>query len=105
MYIYYASELLARASNPKTAAKPRQAHLANPIRLVIWSAEILSTIWQGTSGGDEGLPVLDSSFRLFARLKSIVDNEESNDDVKDAWSDRKTSLFNGLTSTLRKFGQ
>lgn len=69
------------------------------------SMEILSTIWQGTSGGDEGLPVLDSSFRLFARLKSIVDNEESNDDVKDAWSDRKTSLFNGLTSTLRKFGQ
>lgn len=42
MYIYYASELLARASNPKTAAKPRQAHLANPIRLVIWSPRMES---------------------------------------------------------------
>ena len=67
--------------------------------------EILSIIWREASGGDEGLPVLESSFRLFARLKSIVDNEDSNDDVKDVWSDRKTALFNDLTSTLRRFGQ
>lgn len=67
--------------------------------------EILSVTWREASGGDEGLPVLESSFRLFARLKSIVDDEDSNDDVKDAWSDRKTTLFNDLTSTLRRFGQ
>lgn len=67
--------------------------------------EVLSITWREASGGDEGLPVLESSFRLFARLKSIVDNEDSNDDVKDAWSDRKTTLFNDLTSTLRRFGQ
>lgn len=67
--------------------------------------EILSNTWRETSGGDDGLLVLASSFRLFARLKAIVDDEESNDDVKDAWSDRKTVLFNDLTSTLRKFGE
>lgn len=67
--------------------------------------EILSVTWREESGGDEGLPVLESSFRLFACLKSIVDNKESNDNVKDAWSDCKTTLFNDLTSTLRRFGQ
>ena len=66
--------------------------------------EILSTIWRETNAGDEALPVLCSSFRLFTRLKGIVDNEDSNDDVKDAWSDKKAVLFNSLTSTLRKFG-
>ncbi|RAK97481.1 ubiquitin-protein ligase RKR1 [Aspergillus ibericus CBS 121593] len=65
--------------------------------------DILSTTWQETSGGDEALPALLSSFRLFARLQSLAGDEESNDDVKDAWSDRKTTLFNSLTSTLRKF--
>lgn len=69
------------------------------------SMEILSSSWRETGGGDEGLPVLETSFRLFACLKSIVDDEESNDDVKDAWSDHKTTLFNDLTSTLRKFGE
>lgn len=69
------------------------------------SMEILSSTWRETGGGDEGLPVLETSFRLFACLKLIVDDEESNDDVKDAWSDRRTSLFNDLTSTLKKFGE
>ncbi|XHG07096.1 hypothetical protein AWENTII_010256 [Aspergillus wentii] len=67
------------------------------------SMEILSTTWREASGGDEALPVLISSFRLFARLRSIADNEDSNDDVKDAWSDRKATLCNNLISTLRKF--
>ncbi|KAF7587779.1 hypothetical protein BBP40_006714 [Aspergillus hancockii] len=65
--------------------------------------DVLSTTWQETNGGDEALPVLLASFRLFARLKAILGNEGSNDDVKDAWSDRKAALFNDLTSTIRKF--
>lgn len=69
------------------------------------SMDILSTIWQDINGGDEALSLLLASFRLFAALKSIVDNEDSNDDVKDAWADRKTVLFNRLTSTLHKFGR
>ncbi|RAL17076.1 ubiquitin-protein ligase RKR1 [Aspergillus homomorphus CBS 101889] len=65
--------------------------------------EILDATWRDTNGGDEALPVFLSSFRLFAKLQSIVEDDESNDDVKDAWSDRKSKLVNGLTSTLRKF--
>ncbi|KAK1146565.1 hypothetical protein N8T08_002995 [Aspergillus melleus] len=67
------------------------------------SMDVLSTIWQDISGGDEALPLLLASFRLLASLKSIVDDEESNDDAKDAWAGRKTVLFNRLTSTLHKF--
>jgi hypothetical protein len=67
--------------------------------------EALSTVWRETSGGDEALPLHLASFRLFASLRSIVGEEDSNDDVKDAWSERKTVLFNGLASTLTKFGE
>ncbi|GKZ19947.1 hypothetical protein AbraCBS73388_005061 [Aspergillus brasiliensis] len=67
--------------------------------------DILATTWQETGGSDEAIPALLSSFRLFARLQSIAGDEESNDDVKDAWSDRKNTLFNSLTSTLQKFGE
>ncbi|KAL5364697.1 hypothetical protein BJX96DRAFT_168501 [Aspergillus floccosus] len=65
--------------------------------------EILSNTWQEIGGSDDALPVLLASFKLFARIKSIVADEESNDDVKDAWAERKAALCNGLTSTLRKF--
>lgn len=67
------------------------------------SMEILSSIWRETGGGDEALPIHLSSFRLFGRLKSIAEGD-SNDDVKDAWSEKKASLFNELTSTISKFG-
>lgn len=67
--------------------------------------DALSTTWRGASSSDEALPVLLGSFRLFARLRSIVGNEDSNDDVKDAWSDRKAELFNDLTATIKGFGQ
>lgn len=67
--------------------------------------EILNNTWQEIGGGDDALPVLLASFKLFARIKSIVADEESNDDVKDAWAERKAALCNGLTSTLRKLGK
>lgn len=66
--------------------------------------DILSATWRQTSGGDEALPVLMSSFRLFACLRSMADGE-SNDDLEDAWSERKATLFNDLTSTISKFGK
>ncbi|KAL4779627.1 hypothetical protein BJX76DRAFT_340231 [Aspergillus varians] len=65
--------------------------------------EILSSTWRDISGGDGALTVLNSSFKLFSRLESIVNDDDSNDDVKDAWADRKSTLFNVLTSTLWKF--
>ncbi|KGO76600.1 Zinc finger, RING-CH-type [Penicillium italicum] len=66
------------------------------------SMGILNSVLQGTNGGEEALPLLVSSFRLFARLKSISESD-SNDDVQDAWSDRKAGLFNALASTIDTF--
>ncbi|KAL4934255.1 ubiquitin-protein ligase RKR1 [Aspergillus undulatus] len=65
--------------------------------------EVLSSTWRNISGGDDALTVLNSSYRLFSCLECIVKDEDSNDDVKDAWADRKTTIFNVLTSTLCKF--
>ncbi|KAJ5578378.1 uncharacterized protein N7459_007342 [Penicillium hispanicum] len=66
------------------------------------SMDVLSTTLRGTNGGEEGLPLLLSSFRLFARLKSMAEGE-SNDDLQDAWLDRRTALFNELASTIGQF--
>jgi hypothetical protein len=66
--------------------------------------EILSATWRQTSGGEEELPLLVASFGLFLRLKSIAESD-SNDDVQDAWSERKAGLFNDLASTIDKFGK
>ncbi|KXG50701.1 Zinc finger, RING-type [Penicillium griseofulvum] len=66
------------------------------------SMAVLKSVLQGTNGGEEALPLLVSSFRLFARLKSISESD-SNDDVQDAWLDRKAGLFNTLASTIDTF--
>ncbi|KAJ5682594.1 hypothetical protein N7462_005759 [Penicillium macrosclerotiorum] len=66
------------------------------------SMDILSTFFKNTSGGEEGLPLLASSFRFFARLKSMAEGD-SNDDLQDAWLERKTGLFNDLASTIGMF--
>jgi hypothetical protein len=68
------------------------------------SLDILSTVFRGTNGGEDALPLLVSSFRLFSKLKSISEGD-SNDDVQDAWSDRKAKLFNDVASTIDKFGK
>lgn len=68
------------------------------------SIGILNSLLRETNGGEEALPLLVSSFRLFARLKSIAESD-SNDDVQDAWSDRKAGLFNALASTIDTFGK
>lgn len=69
------------------------------------SMEVLSAILEETNGSESGLPLLVSSFRLFARLKSMAEGEDSNDDLQDAWSEQKTGLFNKLASTIGKFGK
>lgn len=66
--------------------------------------DILNSVWTETNGGDEGLPVLHASFRLFACLKSMV-NEEANDDLVDVWSESKADLVKNLISTLHKIGK
>lgn len=64
---------------------------------------ILSGIFAEIGGGEEGLSVLASSFKMFIRLKSMAEGD-SNDDLQDAWAERKTGLFNGLASTVGRFG-
>ncbi|KAL2823138.1 hypothetical protein BJX63DRAFT_438981 [Aspergillus granulosus] len=65
--------------------------------------DILSSIWRKIGGADGALPVLNSSYQLYSCFESIVKDEDSNDDVKDAWAERKKALLNDLTSTLWKF--
>lgn len=65
--------------------------------------DVLNAIFANANGGEEGLPVLASSFRLFIELKAMAEGD-SNDDLQDAWSERKAGLFNGLASTVGKFG-
>ena len=66
--------------------------------------EALIAALEGTNGGEEGLPVLMFSFRLFACLKSLAEGE-SNDDLQEVWLEKKTRLFNDIASTIRKFGK
>ncbi|OQE25542.1 hypothetical protein PENSTE_c006G05814 [Penicillium steckii] len=66
------------------------------------SLAVLSTIFKNVSGGEEALPLLVSSFRLFSQLKSMTDGE-SNDDLHDVWLERRVGLFNELASTIGKF--
>ncbi|KAL1963884.1 hypothetical protein VTN77DRAFT_7690 [Rasamsonia byssochlamydoides] len=63
--------------------------------------EILISTWKETSGGDEALPALHASFRLFASIKSMA-NGEGNDDLEDAWKESKAELVKSLVSTLHK---
>ncbi|KAL3468044.1 hypothetical protein BJX64DRAFT_83512 [Aspergillus heterothallicus] len=65
--------------------------------------DILSSTWRNTSGADGALPILNSSYQLYGCLESIVKDEDSNDDVKDAWAERKKALLDDLTSTLSQF--
>ncbi|KAJ5744861.1 hypothetical protein N7533_009731 [Penicillium manginii] len=68
------------------------------------SMAVLSTVLKDISGGEEGLPLLVSSFRLFSSLKSMTEGE-SNDDLQDVWLERRVGLFNELAASVGKFGK
>ncbi|KAL2855908.1 hypothetical protein BJY01DRAFT_196425 [Aspergillus pseudoustus] len=65
--------------------------------------DILGSTWRNIGGADSALPALNSSYQLYSCLESIVKDEDSNDDVKDAWAERKKALLNDMISTLWKF--
>ena len=67
--------------------------------------DVLGRIWRETGGEDEALPLLASSFKLFSRLRKMAEAEDCNDDLKDAWSERKAGLFKELASVLGRFGR
>ena len=65
--------------------------------------DTLSRLWKETGGGDEALPLLAASFRLFSRLRTMAEGD-CNDDLKDTWTARKSTLFRQLASVLGRFG-
>lgn len=65
---------------------------------------ILKSVFRNTNGGEDALPLLVSSFKLFSQLKSISEGD-SNDDAQDAWAARKGRLFTALASTIDTFGK
>lgn len=49
--------------------------------------------------GDDDIPILHSSLRLFQTLKRLG-NEESNDDLEDAWKEKQGLMLEGLLNLL-----
>lgn len=49
--------------------------------------------------GDDEIPLLHASLRLFQQLKRLK-QQESNDDLQDAWSEKQVSLDKGLLNLL-----
>ncbi|KAK2810085.1 hypothetical protein FQN50_003279 [Emmonsiellopsis sp. PD_5] len=64
--------------------------------------EILQESWSQNEIVDESLPVLHSSLRLFACLKSLA-TTESNDDLEDAWATSQKSHSQALIQLLSQF--
>lgn len=64
----------------------------------------LISVFKDVNGGEEGLPLLVSSFRLFIRLETMLEGE-CNDDLQDTWSEQKNPLHRDLISTIGKFGK
>jgi hypothetical protein len=95
--------LTAEAFKALTFALPNVKEMYGPH----WEdcLELLNSTWRNIGGADGALPVLYASYRLYSCLDSIVKDDDSNDDVKDAWADRKKALLNNLTSTLWIFGK
>ena len=71
-----------------------------------WAAalEILKSQWDRSISSDEFLPVLHSSLRLFACLRSLA-TSDSNDDLKDVWAEAEKTHVASLTRVLTEFGE
>ncbi|CAG8923018.1 unnamed protein product [Penicillium salamii] len=63
---------------------------------------ILSCVFRNTTGGEDALPLLVSSFKLFSQLKTISGGD-GNEDAQDAWASQKDELFTALASTIDTF--
>ncbi|PGG96199.1 hypothetical protein GX51_07940 [Blastomyces parvus] len=64
--------------------------------------EFLHNLWEDMAVADESLPVLHSSLRLFACLKSLA-TSESNDDLVDAWTTSQKTHSPALIGLLAEF--
>jgi [phosphatase 2A protein]-leucine-carboxy methyltransferase len=71
-----------------------------------WAAafEILKSQWDRSRSSDEFLPILNSSLRLFACLRSLAAGD-SNDDLYDAWIEAEGTHERSLIRVLTEFGE
>ena len=72
--------------------------------------EYLASSWLDAEGLDAsavGSPIIflrHSSLKLFAMLISLLNDEETNDDLKDAWKEKLDDLGHGLANLLTQLG-
>lgn len=64
--------------------------------------QFISTLWsKDPSSDDQYIPVLHSSLRLHATLRSLIGNDEGNDDLEDAWKEARAHLSMGMVNLLK----
>ncbi|KAI9877231.1 MAG: hypothetical protein M1830_004467 [Pleopsidium flavum] len=63
----------------------------------------ITTVWsQKPSSNDEELPIVHASLRLYATVRSLVGDEDGNDDLEDAWKESLSASSNGLINLLKR---
>lgn len=64
--------------------------------------QFISTLWsKSPQSDDQHIPVFHSSLRLHATLRSLVGNDEGNDDLDDAWKEAQAHLSMGMLNLLK----
>jgi len=64
--------------------------------------QFISTLWsESPLSDDQHIPVINSSLRLHATLRSLIGNDEGNDDLDDAWKEAQIQLSMGMVNLLK----
>lgn len=63
----------------------------------------ISTVWSQTLlSDDQELPVIHASLRLYAIMRSLVGDDDGNDDLEDAWKESLSVLSESLINLLKQ---
>ena len=103
------SSLAREASAPTTAEILKLLKIVLPTIKGIYGShwteilQFISTLWsESRSIDDQQLPVIHSSLRLHATLRSLIGNDEGNDDLDDAWKEALALLSMGMVNLLKQ---
>ncbi|KAK1916221.1 hypothetical protein P3342_004037 [Pyrenophora teres f. teres] len=68
----------------------------------------LAAIWSSTkeleaneSGMDSAIPLVHASLKLYAKLRTLTEDEETNDDLLEAWKEMEQPMADGLINLLK----
>lgn len=65
--------------------------------------QLLSGLWSPRLSGDgQELPVIHASLRLYMAIKTIIGDDDGNDDLEDAWKECLGALSKGLINLLKQ---